>query len=134
MGVMRRPGDHGESDPPLDALSRQYEVKLRFSVQDLGLLWRMAAAHMLSLGDYTGEDVVEMLGPMEDPSVADCIAIMAGPPDLAGCCCEEFSVVGAGAAVGPSARNRPVTKTPGGSILIHRLRSVRGGVEAVRRK
>ncbi len=75
----------------------RYEVSVRLSVRDPGQLWRKAAAHMLGRG-CSEQDIEEMFGPMEDPSVADCIAALLDPCALAGCSFDEFSVAPAGVA------------------------------------
>jgi len=78
--------------------SGRYEVAVRLHVRDPGCLWRMAAARMLACGG-SGADVEEMFGPMEDPSIIDCIAMLVGPGNLAGCSFEEFSVLPASSPI-----------------------------------
>lgn len=40
----------------------------------------------------TLSDVLDTIGPREDPSIADCIAMLAGPTPVAGCTLQEFEV------------------------------------------
>ena len=122
MGMMRHPGRSGRKEAGNRASSRRFDVSMRLSVCEAGLLWRMAAAQALSHGGLTEEDVVEMFGPMEDPSLADCIAMLAGPDNLAGCRFEEFSVVSAGAAVGHAGGAGPAHAAPGRTSLVLRIR------------
>lgn len=84
----------------------RYEVSMRLAVRDPARLWRTAAARALRLGNCTQEDVEDMFGPMEDPSIADCIAMLIGPGDLAGCRFEEFSVAPAGGAAAQGMQGR----------------------------
>ena len=70
----------------------EYRVELRFSVRDARSLWAAAAAKAMSVGLLTIEDVEDTLGPCDDPSVADCLAMLAEPAALAGCKLEDFSV------------------------------------------
>lgn len=69
-----------------------YRVELRFTVRDARSLWAAAAAKALSVGMLTIDDVEDTLGPSEDPSVADCLAMLAEPAALPGCKLEDFSV------------------------------------------
>lgn len=107
MGMMHHParGRGGETGPGT-LLPERYVISMRLSVRDAGLLWRLAAAQAMSRG-CTEDDVTETFGPMEDPSLPDCIAMLIGPSDLAGCCFEEFSIIPVNAAVGHSGRDRP---------------------------
>lgn len=84
----------------------RYDISMRLLVRDPARLWRTAVAQALSLGCCTGDDVEDMFGPMEDPSITDCIAMLVGPADLAGCSYEEFSIAPSSVAAGlfPSRR------------------------------
>ena len=127
MGMMRHPGKDGRGRAGRMLAPGRYEVSMRLSVRDAGLLWRMAAVHALSQGTLTEEDVIEMFGPMEDPSLADCIAMLVGPGDLAGCCFEEFSVKPAEPAVRHTGKARPAHTAPGRAPLVLPVRG--GGME-----
>lgn len=84
----------------------RFEVTIRLNVDDPGLLWRAAAAQALSFSGCETTDLEEMLGPIEDPNLADCVAMLLGPRALSGCLYEAFSVrpVEATAAREPAAR------------------------------
>lgn len=69
-----------------------FDIRICVSVQDAAMLWRMAAATAMISGGLTEADVEDMLGPREDPNIADCIGLILGPGALAGCTFEEFVV------------------------------------------
>ncbi|QHL89746.1 hypothetical protein GVO57_01535 [Sphingomonas changnyeongensis] len=70
---------------------REIDVTVRLSVNDAGSLWAAAAAKALSAG-MTIDEIAETIGPREDPSVADCIALLCEPAGLPGCAIEDFTV------------------------------------------
>jgi hypothetical protein len=63
---------------------QDYIFTIRISVEDAGLLWRTAAAHLLSAGVEGEEELTELIGPYEDPEIADCISLLLGPQQLPG--------------------------------------------------
>ena len=65
---------------------------MRISVTDATDLWRAAAAHALSYESDQG-DVEDVLGPMEDPSIADCLAMLIGPRNVPGCRFDSFVLI-----------------------------------------
>lgn len=89
--------------------SGRYDVTLRLSVEDIGRLWRAAVAHALTMGDYSDEDMEDMLGPIEAPNVADCLAMLVGPRALAGCRFEAFAIASAQPAARAGGRRREGT-------------------------
>jgi len=103
---------------------------MRLSVRDPGLLWRMAAAKMLSIGGFAEEDVVDVLGPMEDPSIIDCIVMLVGPCDLGGCCFEDFAIAPVGAVAGVAGKARPTRIAPGRGSPLFRVGGDRPDVRA----
>jgi hypothetical protein len=84
---------HGGSEQRSEEvlLSTEYEVILKFSVQDVASLWR-AAAQRLHDGGLEADDVDETIGPMDDPIVSDCLATLALPEGLDGCDLVSFDV------------------------------------------
>lgn len=60
-------------------------VTLAFTVRDREILWDAAAAVGLSAPGASLSDVIDVIGPREDPSVADCIAMLARPAAMPGC-------------------------------------------------
>lgn len=73
---------------------REVDVTVRLSVNDTGALWAAAAAKALSAG-MTIDEIAETIGPREDPSVVDCIALLCEPAGLPGCAIEDFTVASA---------------------------------------
>jgi hypothetical protein len=80
-----------------------YRVELRVSVKDARSLWAAAAAKAMSVGLSSAADIEDTLGPCEDPSIADCLAILVEPAPIPGCELEQFAVAlhrfGLGAAI-----------------------------------
>ena len=72
----------------------EYRVTLTLAVADPYALWTMAAARLITSSSMTAQDVVDVIGPRDDPSVADCIAAMARPEPIAGCVFDDFWVDG----------------------------------------
>lgn len=91
---------HGSNrDDPhgLRALERpqpEYRVNLTLAVVDPQALWAAAAAKLLSAPDMILSDVIDVIGPREDPSITDCIAMLAKPATLAGCLLDDFWIDG----------------------------------------
>lgn len=75
---------------PASGLQPEFRVNLTLAVTDLHALWTAAAAKLLAAPDMTLDDVLDVIGPREDPSVADCIATLAKPIALTGCVMDDF--------------------------------------------
>lgn len=69
-----------------------YRISLTVSVDDVDALWAAAAAKALGMPGMTLEDVYDVLGPREDPAIADCLSMLAAPPRMPGCTLEDFAV------------------------------------------
>jgi hypothetical protein len=69
-----------------------FEVAITMQVRDAALLWRMAAAHALATTGLDQSDVEDVIGPMDDPSLPDCIAMLLAPRNIAGCSFSAFRV------------------------------------------
>ncbi|MEO8723664.1 MAG: hypothetical protein ABI395_09115, partial [Sphingobium sp.] len=85
------PGGVGAGDPG----GTEFLVTIALSVRDVDLLWRMAATHALSIAGLEQEDVEDVIGVLEDPSIADCLAMLLVPKPVAGCVITSFSVASA---------------------------------------
>ena len=70
----------------------EYRVSLTLSVSDVTALWASAAARLLAAPGAEFCDVVDVIGPREDPSICECIAALARPAPVVGCALEDFSV------------------------------------------
>lgn len=64
---------------------QEYSFSLRLRVDSSQQLWQAAASRCRSQSDLSQDDIEEMIGPIEDPSIADCLMIMALPERLPGC-------------------------------------------------
>lgn len=91
--VSQVPADTGQS----------FTVTLTLNVEDVRALWSAAAEKALQAPGMTLSDVLDTLGPREDASVADCIAMLAAPAAIAGCVLDDFSVRTAPTATAPGA-------------------------------
>lgn len=70
-----------------------FTVTLTLTVEDVRALWSAAAERALAAPGMTLGDALDTLGPREDPSVADCIAMLAAPARIAGCELDGFEVL-----------------------------------------
>jgi hypothetical protein len=82
---------------------QSFTVTLTLNVEDARALWSAAAEKAQQAPGMTLSDVLDTLGPREDPSIADCIAMLTAPAAIAGCALDDFSVRTAPAAVTGSA-------------------------------
>ncbi|WP_025560614.1 hypothetical protein [Sphingomonas sp. UNC305MFCol5.2] len=78
---------------------QSFTVTLTLNVEDVRALWSAAAEKALQAPGMTLSDVLDTLGPREDPSIADCIAMLTAPAAIAGCALDDFSIRTAPAAV-----------------------------------
>ncbi|MEP9359779.1 hypothetical protein [Sphingomonas sp. KR3-1] len=65
---------------------------MSLTVEDVRALWAAAADRALAAPGTTLADVLDTIGPREDPSIADCIAMLTAPSALPGCALEAFDV------------------------------------------
>lgn len=85
--------DKGRVAPlPATADGESFRIELRVTVGDARALWAAAAARALTVAGMTLDDVAETLGPAEDPSIADCLALLAEPGLLPGARLDGFVV------------------------------------------
>lgn len=70
----------------------QYHVTLAISVDNAAALWAAAAAICARDAGMSPDEVDETIGPREDPSIADCLTMLALPTRLAGCQIIDFSL------------------------------------------
>ncbi len=105
----RRTGKEGQSIMQGREIENQngsamaYHVSFTLGVADLGALWNAAAERALQAPGMTLADVLDTIGPREDPSIADCIAMLTAPVGLPGCAVDGFAVREVPAARGGSA-------------------------------
>ena len=74
------------------ATKAAFTATLTLTVEDACALWTAAAEKALQAPGMTLSDVLDTLGPREDPSIADCIAMLVVPAGVAGCALDDFSV------------------------------------------
>jgi hypothetical protein len=68
------------------------EVTFHLTVGDMHALWGAAAELAMTVPGMTCEDLVDTIGPREDPSIRECIALLTAPRAIAGCTLETFAV------------------------------------------
>ncbi|MHA6721094.1 hypothetical protein ACX40Y_16805 [Sphingomonas sp. RS6] len=76
------PGISGES----------YTVSLSLTVENASALWCAAAERALTAPGMTLADVLDTIGPREDPDIAECIAMLVVPTTVAGCGLDQVTV------------------------------------------
>ena len=76
-------------------IAPSYRVTLTLTVEDARALWSAAAARAMQAPGMTLEDVLDTLGPREDPSISDCIAMLTAPSAIAGCALEDYGIADA---------------------------------------
>jgi hypothetical protein len=74
-----------------DTAGKTFTVTLTLNVEDAQALWGAAADKALQAG-MALSDVLDTIGPREDPSVSDCIAMLTAPSAVAGCALDDFTV------------------------------------------
>ena len=81
------------SVPAAETPTSEFRVTLTVSINDVAALWTAAAAKVIAtVPGATFDDVVEMAGPSEDPSIEDCLAILTSPTAISGCALDEFKI------------------------------------------
>lgn len=79
-------------DPVSASSPPEFQVTLTLSVRDATALWLAAAKRGLLSQGATLDDVVDVIGPREDPSIEDCIAMLVAPGAVPGCTLRNFEV------------------------------------------
>lgn len=76
-----------------------FTATLTLTVEDARALWNAAAEKALQAPGMTLSDVLDTIGSREDPSIADCIAMLVSPAGIAGCALDDFAVRAAPTAI-----------------------------------
>jgi hypothetical protein len=93
------------------ATGKAFTVTLTLQVEDACALWNAAADKALQAG-LALSDVLDTIGPREDPSIADCIAMLTAPAAIAGCALEDYGVAAAPLATSAELLRLPVAGRP----------------------
>jgi hypothetical protein len=83
----RQACSHVEAEP-----QAEYRVTLTLAVHDAEALWAAAARKSMDAPGATMGDVLDVIGPREDPSISECIAMLVLPQSLPGCKADDFWV------------------------------------------
>lgn len=78
----------------LPSVQAEYRISLTLGIADVSALWAAASARLLAAPGMTPDDVIDVIGPCEDPSIIDCIATVAKPETLPGCSLDDFWIDG----------------------------------------
>jgi hypothetical protein len=100
-----RPNPAGASTPARST----FRIELSLSVADASALWNAALDKGLAAPAATREDLIEVIGPSQDPDLAACLAMLTAPAAIAGCRLEDFEVVEIPAAHAQAAANDQIT-------------------------
>lgn len=68
-----------------DSEGKEFEFRLKLRVECPTTLWHAAARRCGSSIDPSIDDIVDLIGPLEDPSIVDCLMALALPDRVAGC-------------------------------------------------
>ena len=75
----------GSGNAPVSGAQQEYWFSLKLRVDSPEQLWQAAALRCLSQSNLSPAEVEEIIGPIEDPSVSDCLMILALPERIPGC-------------------------------------------------
>lgn len=75
--------DSGNVRP--SGVQQEYWFSLKLRVDSAAQLWQAAALRCLSQAELSQDEVEDLIGPLEDPSIADCLMVLALPERLPGC-------------------------------------------------
>ncbi|HEX7852888.1 MAG TPA: hypothetical protein VF503_04255 [Sphingobium sp.] len=70
----------------------RYRLTLELSVEDSSRLWDAAAARYREGVGLSLAEVMETIGPREDPSIEDCLMTIALPQGVDGCLLTDFDL------------------------------------------
>lgn len=73
------------------ATNTAFTATLTLTVEDSRALWNAAADKALQAG-MALSDVLDTIGPREDPSLSDCLAMLLVPTTVAGCVLDDFAL------------------------------------------
>jgi hypothetical protein len=71
---------------------QEFRLSVTLTVRDVEHLWRMAAARALELTGLAQSEVEDVIGPCEDPQIADCLGMLLAPRPVAGCVFKTISI------------------------------------------
>ena len=70
-----------------------FRIELSLTVADAAALWSAALDRALAQPGADYDDVIEVLGPSEDPDLAACLAMLTAPSAIPGCNLDDFELV-----------------------------------------
>jgi hypothetical protein len=88
------------------AKSGLFIVTIALTVDDAQTLWDAAADLARAAPGMTTADVLDTIGPREDPALINCISMLTAPRGIGGCALETYEV--RSAAVGQMIHQLPI--------------------------
>jgi hypothetical protein len=86
----------GSSTVQASGAQQEYWFSLRLRVDSPAQLWQAAALRCLSQTELSQDEVEDLIGPADDPSIADCLMLLALPERLPGCTRLDTALVPSG--------------------------------------
>jgi hypothetical protein len=80
-----------QSNAPL-AEQHSFRVSFDVDVDQVKALWQAAAVRGLRYQGQDLDDVEEVIGPLEDPDIIDCLAMITAPSAISGCTIANFKI------------------------------------------
>jgi hypothetical protein len=75
------------------AAQPSYRIELSLSVSDAAALWCAALARGMAAPGASRDDLVDVIGPAEDPDLAACLIMLAVPAEMPGCALHDVELV-----------------------------------------
>jgi len=66
----------------MQATMPSFRITIDVDVDDPGSLWALASSRLIAHPGMTGDDLLETLGPREDPDLASCLTLLIEPGHL----------------------------------------------------
>ena len=87
-----------KSDRPIPArlsshVQPAFKIELSLTVADASALWSAARDRALATQGAELDEIVEVIGPSEDPDLAACLAMLTAPAAIPGCSLDDYELV-----------------------------------------
>lgn len=69
----------------ISGMGEVFSFSLQLEIESRSQLWQAAALECMKQPGMTIEDLTDLIGPMEDPSLTDCIMMLALRTQVEGC-------------------------------------------------
>lgn len=72
--------------------SLAFTVTLTLTVENPRDLWSAAADRAMAAPGMVLSDVLDTIGPREDPAISECLSMLTAPKAIPGCTLEDFEI------------------------------------------